>query len=190
MNARIAAPLLTLAVTLALPAFADDAWLHLRVEKTGDDAETVLINVPLEVAAKVLANVDNDHLRQGKVVLDREDRADFDFAAMWKAVREAPDADFVTVRSRDENVRIAKEKGYLLVLADEGAEEASGRETVRIRIPLAVADAMFGDDAANGELDIIAALRELGRTGNGELMTVDDGEETVRIWIDSQKDAR
>jgi cobalamin biosynthesis protein CbiD len=180
MNAR------TATVFLALAA---DAWLHVRVEKTGDDPETVSINVPLDLAAKVLGAVDDEHLRGGKVVLDAEDHPDVDLAAMWKAVREAPDAEFVTVKSRSENVRVAKDKGFLVVLADEQAEGEGKRSTVRVKVPLAVADAMFGPANAKGELDLIAALRELQRSGQGELMTVEDGEETIRIWIDDRNEA-
>lgn len=202
MNARVPLPLpsvaLAVAIGLAPAALAADAWLHVRVEKTGSQAESVLINVPLSVAAKVLASIDDEHLRQGKVVLDAEDLGEVDLAAMWRAVREAPDAEFVTVRSRHENVRVAKQNGYLLVLADTAVESAAAdgagepprrRESVRIRVPLAVADAMFGTAATGGELDLVAAIRELERTGNGDLLTVEDGDETVRIWIDRLKDA-
>lgn len=191
MNARTAVVALALAAALLLPApaLAADAWLHLRVAKGGDDPETVSINVPLELAAKVLGAVQDDHLHGGKVILDAEDHADVDLAAMWKAVREAPDAEFVTVKSRSENVRVAKEKGYLVVLADEQEDEPGRRSTVRIRVPLAVADAMFGPAGAKGELDLIGALRELQRSGQGELMTIEDGDETVRIWIDDRNEA-
>lgn len=191
MKARISAASLSLAAALLLsaPALAADGWLHVRVETGGDDAETVSINVPLELAAKVLAAVDDEHLKGGKVTLDLEDHADVDLAAMWKALREQPDAEFVTVKSRSERVRIAKEKGYLLVLAEERTGEDGKPSTVRVKVPLAVADAMFGGAAATGELDLVAALRELQRSGHGELMTVEDGDETVRIWIDDRNEA-
>jgi hypothetical protein len=193
MNARTAAVALALAAALLLPspapALAADAWLHVRVEKAGDDPETVSINVPLDLAARVLGTVSDEHVRDGKVVLDIEDHADVDLAAMWKAVREAPDAEFVTVKSRSENVRVAKDKGFLLVLAEERADEQGRRSTVRVKVPLAVADALFGAPGARGELDLVAALRELQRTGQGELMTVEDGDETVRIWIDDRNEA-
>ncbi len=191
MKARIIAVSLALAAALFVfaPALAADAWLHLRVEKSGDDPETVSINVPLDLAAKVLAAVDDEHLKGGKIVFDVEDHADVDLVAMWKAVREAPDAEFVTVKSRSENVRVAKDKGFLVILADEKSDEEGQRSTVRVKVPLAVADALFGAAGAKGELDLVAALRELQRTGNGELMTVEDGDETVRIWIDDRNEA-
>jgi len=190
MKARITTVSLAVAAALFVfaPALAADAWLHLRVDTAGDDPETVSINVPLDLAAKVLAAVDDEHLKGGKVVLDLEDHADVDLVAMWKAVREAPDAEFVTVKSRSENVRVAKEKGYLLVLADERDGEDGKRSTVRVKVPLAVADAMFGAAGKTGELDLVAALRELQRAGSGELMTVEDGDETVRIWIDDRNE--
>lgn len=191
MNARTAAIALALAAALLLPApaLAADAWLHVRVETAGDDPETVSINVPLDLAARVLGAVSDEHLRDGKVVFDLEDHGDVDLAAMWKAVREAPDAEFVTVKSRSENVRVAKDKGFLLVLAEERPDEQGRRSTVRVKVPLAVADALFGGPGARGQLDLVAALRELQRTGQGELMTVEDGDETVRIWIDDRNEA-
>ncbi|MCU0223615.1 MAG: hypothetical protein MUF27_06010 [Acidobacteria bacterium] len=191
MNARTAAVALAAALLLPspAPALAADAWLHVRVEKAGDDPETVSINVPLDLAARVLGAVSDEHVRDGKVVLDLEDHADVDLAAMWKAVREAPDAEFVTVKSRSEHVRVAKDKGFLLVLAEERPDEQGRRSTVRVKVPLAVADALFGAPGARGELDLVAALRELKRTGEGELMTVEDGDETVRIWVDDRNEA-
>ncbi len=191
MNAPCIATRLALAAALLLPgpALAAEAWLHLRVEKTGDDPETVSINVPLELAAKVLGAVDDEHLRGGRIRLDSADHDDVDLAALWRAVREAPDSEFVTVKSRSESVRVAKDKGYLLVLADEKGEDAGARWTVRIKLPLAVADAMFGAPGATGELDLAAALRELQRAGQGELLTVEDGNESVRIWIDGRSEA-
>jgi hypothetical protein len=197
MNARLArtAPLplalaLALALAVAPAALAADAWLHVRVEKGGDDPENVAINVPLEFAAKVLAAIDDEHLKGGKIVLDGDDHPDVDMAALWQAVKDAPDAEFVTVRSHDENVRVAKDKGYLLVLADEAKDEPGRSARVRIKVPLAVVDAMFGAAGTTGSMDLLGALRELQKGGHGELMTVEDGDETVRIWIDDRSESR
>ena len=47
-----------------------------------------------------------------------------------------------------------------------------------------VVDALLS--AGKDELDIVAALRALAATGDTELVSVKDAENTVRVWIDSK----
>jgi hypothetical protein len=39
------------------------------------------------------------------------------------------------------------------------------------------------------ELDLVAALQALGDHPDTELVTVEDGENTVRVWLDSKNTA-
>ena len=54
------------------------------------------------------------------------------------ALRDAPDSEFVTIRSREDSVRVAKEDGFLLVNVDE----ADG-DRVRVRVPMEVVDVLL-----------------------------------------------
>ena len=51
-----------------------------------------------------------------------------------------------------------------------------------MRLPSRVVDALL---AGGGEaLDLRAALDELKTGGLGEILSVDDGDESVRLWIE------
>ena len=90
------------------------------------------------------------------------------------------DADFITVEGVDEHVTVAKRGSDLRI---EVREEDEDDETVDIQIPLSVVEALL--EAEGDELDIVAALRELGRQEGTTLVTVKDDEDRVRIWVDS-----
>ncbi len=177
--------LLSLVLTFAAPAaIASELWLHVRVEgKTGDE-EIVRVNIPLSLVKAVLPMINEAQLRDGKIVLDAEgDLQGIDLQELWKAIQDTPDGDYVRVKSKEENVRVAKEKGFLLVNVDNSKESVN--ETVRVTIPLAVVDALLSTDST--ELDIMAAINALGAY-SGDLVTVQDGDTFVRIWIDDQQE--
>ena len=51
-------------------------------------------------------------------------------------------------------------------------------------MPLAVVDALLS--AGEKEFDLLAALSALAEHGEGELVVVQDGSSSVRIWIDDK----
>jgi hypothetical protein len=78
-------------------------------------------------------------------------------------------------------VRVAK-RGKMLTVKVEDLSEG-GREQVDIQVPVAVLHALVSGD--EGELDVAAAIRALGKHDTGDLVTVNDDDGTVvRIWID------
>ncbi len=161
---------------------AQDRWLHVRVESSQPRNENVRVNVPLELAAKVLSAINHDHLRNGKIKIDISQTKDVDLHALFDAIRTARDGEFVTVQDNDSDVRVAKQAGYFLVhVHDKGH---SKKEQVEIRIPMKVAEAMLS--AAHDEFDILAAVRALASQGDTELVSVKSDDETVRIWLDSK----
>ena len=174
-----------------------DQWIHVRVESTEDKGETVRVNVPVEMAEKVLPAINKDNLRNGKVHIDSAHLDDVDLRAMLDAVRTAKDGEYVTVQSKENDVRVAKSNGYLFIyvtdktsarkaiVKTETAKANAAKETrVEVKIPMKVVDALFS--AGKDELDIVAALHALSAHGDIELVTVKDSENTVRIWIDSK----
>jgi hypothetical protein len=171
----------------AAPAGATDRWLHIRVEdgRDGEEAETVHVNVPLTLAEKVLPAISADKLHEGKVRLDGEDLKDLDLRAMLQAVRDTQDGEFVTVDKGTDQVRVAKEKGHLVVKVREGKE---GGTKVDAQVPMEVVDALLSGE--KGELDLAAGVRALARHGEELLVTVTDGGSNVRIWVDSQNGSK
>jgi hypothetical protein len=186
---------------LAQTSAKSDQWIHVRVESKDKQGETVRVNVPVEMAEKVLPAIKHDNLQGGKIHIDNAHLDDVDLRAMLDAVRAAKDGEYVTVQSNEGNVRIAKMAGYLYIhVTEKNHEEKAGKKSdgkealakpatakeskVEIKIPMKVVDALFS--AGRDELDVVAALRALSSNGDTELVNVKDDENTVRIWIDSK----
>src|ERR1700682_3523298 len=92
-----------------------EQWIHVRVENKVSGGETVRVNVPVEMAAKVLPAIHNKNLKDGRVHIQNAHMDDVDFKALLDAVRTAKDGEYVTVQSNENNVRVAKSGGYLYV---------------------------------------------------------------------------
>jgi hypothetical protein len=187
-----------IAATLALTPFAGlaqnnsqkgsetggrDRWLHIRVDNPDSKEETVRVNVPLELAEKILPTINRDRLQSGKVKVDDIDCHGVDLRALLDAVRSSKDGEFVTVQNKDSDVRVAKQNDYFLVhVVDK--HHPSKKSNVEVKIPVKVVDALFS--AGKDELDLVAGLRALSAQGDTDLVSVKDEENTVRIWLDSK----
>jgi len=177
-----------------------DQWIHVRVESK-DDGETVRVNVPVDMAVKVLPAIKHEPLHDGKVHLKCAELNEVDLHAVLEAVRSSRDAEFVTVQGNGNDVRVAKNGGYLYIhvtdnnrqhnatknspSTETSAKAPSTRESkVEIKIPMKVVDALLSGE--KDELDVVAALHALSAAGETELVSVKDEENTVRVWIDSK----
>ncbi|MGA2419392.1 MAG: hypothetical protein ABSG69_04870 [Candidatus Acidiferrum sp.] len=195
----------------AQAASGGDRWLHVRVVSADGKGESVCVNVPLELAEKVLPAINKEQLHGGKVTIDKFDGEDVDFRAVLDAVRTSKDGEFVTVNGKDgEDVRVAKQGGFLVVHVtdnsghlqrhhhlnkdgdekksdDTAASKASATPSVshvEVRIPLSVVDALLS--AGKDQLDLVAGLKALSAQGDTELVSVKDEENSVRVWVDSK----
>jgi hypothetical protein len=165
-----------------------DQWIHVRVESKDDKGEAVHVNVPIEMAEKVLPAINHENLQGGKVRINHAHLNDVDLRTILDAVRSSKDGEYVTVQSNEEDVRVAKNAGYLYIHVRDkksGKHSDSGKDTkVEIKVPMKVVDALFS--AGKDELDVVAALRALSSNGDTELVSVKDDQETVHVWIDSK----
>ncbi|HKV61662.1 MAG TPA: hypothetical protein VJO16_07100 [Candidatus Acidoferrum sp.] len=164
-----------------------DRWLHVRVISSDAKGETVRVNVPLELAEKVLPAINKDRLHDGKVKIDNAHMNDVDLRTLVEAIRTTKDGEFVTVQSNDCDVRVAKQSNYLLVhVVDKNVHEKGEvkKSEVEVKVPMKVIDALFS--AGKDELDLVAALHVLSTQGDTELVSVKDHENTVRVWLDSK----
>jgi hypothetical protein len=167
----------------------DQRWLHVRVDDPGDKDQLVRINVPLALAEAVVSNVNHNQLQHGHINFGHADLNGVDLRAILDAVRNSADGQFVTVKNKDEDVSVAKQKGYLIIhVTDSGKSE---KQNVEIHVPMTVVDALVasgGHDLQN--LDVAGALHALAlHVGDTELVSVKDGKQTVRIWLDSKNDS-
>lgn len=196
LPARTSAQDTTSATTTS--AKTTEQWIHVRVESKEDHGETVRVNVPVEMAAKVLPAINKNNLHDGKVRIDSSHMNDVDLRTILDAVRSSRDGEYVTVQSHENNVRVAKSAGYLYIHVTDNSEgkkstakdskaeaKAAGHESkVEIKVPMKVVDALFS--AGKDELDLVAVLKALSAHGDTELVTVKDSENTVRVWVDSK----
>ncbi len=169
---RLSSLLLFLLVGSGTLAAADEPWLHIRVDKAGDDAAMVRVNVPLKMAEKVLTAM----LPDGKVKLG-DDPA---LRAVLEAIRTMEDAEYVTVDTVHGTVRVAKEKGYLIV---EGVAMENSPKMIDVKIPFSIVETLV--PAKGNELNVLAAFREFNAIDEVFIKAYDDSS-LVSVWIDSE----
>jgi hypothetical protein len=90
------------------------------------------------------------------------------------------------VQDGDGDVRISKKGAFLTIQVDETNRrgKAPSGERVEVKMPLDVIVALISGD--EDKLDLAAALQALAKHGSGDLVTVKDDGETVRVWIDDK----
>jgi hypothetical protein len=174
--------------TTAAAKPAAERYLHVKVDG-GTKGESVNVNVPLSMAIKILPTINHGELHNGRITISSADINDVDVRAILDAVRTAPDNEFVTVKSSEQDVRVAKSNGNLIIhVRDSGKDSGKSGQKVDVTVPMKVVDALFST-AKQNELDVAAAIRALGEAGETVLVTVQDAEQNVRIWIDSKSAA-
>lgn len=188
-RSRLVLVLVALAALTLTPALAQqDLWLHVRVDDR-DGGENVKVNIPLALVATVLPQIEaSPHLKGGKVqITERLGTEEIDLRALWAEVSKAADGEYVTVTSPTENVKVRKSQGFFLVDVDAKSDEGQGNEKVRVRMPLKVLDALFS--AGEDQIDIIAAINALSGFEGEDLVSVEEENSTVRIWVDRNQSA-
>jgi hypothetical protein len=185
MNVKKIIGVTLLAVGLtAGQAAAADLWLHLKVDGRDDK---VAMNLPLSMVRNLTSMIPQDSYRSGRVRVHDKDYSVAELRRAWRELQNGPDATYVTVEEPDSKVRIAKRGDYLELRATDRGDRGNG-ETVEAKVPLSVMAALLS--GSGNELNIAAALDELARFGEGELMTVTGRDETVRIWISDRSEER
>ena len=168
----------TAPTVLAAPA---ERYLHIKVDDPSK-GESVNVNVPLSMAEKILPTVNKGSLHNGRVTIGKADLNDVDVHAILDALRTAQDNEFVTVKEKDQEVRVAKSNGNIIVHVRDTGKES---QKVDVTVPMKVVDALLST-AKENELDVAAALRSLSDAGDALLVTVQDATQHVCIWVDSR----
>jgi len=179
---NIVRPAVAIAMTIlfSLPLLAQqkkDPWLHVEVNESKDDPETVKVNLPFSMVDVALKIVQDKKLNGGKFRLNSTELSVPDLKKMWIEFKKAGNADFVTVEKKTENVKISREGNYLLIKVSENKQQK-----VDLRVPVDVVDALLA--APGDELDIKAALVAMQQKGNSEILSVNDKDTKIRIWVD------
>jgi hypothetical protein len=177
-------PALTAAFALflggAAGALAQERWFHVRVTEGGSKPTTVAVNLPLSLIESALKLIPQHVQHEIDMELNDVDFEIEDLRAFWEDVRDVEDATFVTVESPEETVKVAKEGELLVARTTERTAEGA---QVDVRFPFAVLDALF-QGTGEHEVDLVGAARALAEYGDGDIVTVEDGETRVRVWVD------
>ena len=166
--------------------------LHVEVNEKGGDRVSIAVPVGFARAALSLAG-------KVQIELGTEDVSVKEIRGMWQELRESGRSASVDIKDGNDSVRITNKRGIVLVDVKE-----AGGDTVKIALPESAVDALFSGDGE--ELDLGAALGEIGDAHVGDIVRIDrarsasglprsdssrasgalidDGADSVRIWID------
>lgn len=183
--ARFAGAALLAAGLNAGAAGAADLWLHIDVHNKDKGGDQAKINLPISMIHNLAGMIPEDTQHAGRVHVKDHDYNIAEIRRAWRELQDGPDATFLTVNDPQSKVRIAKRGGYLELRATDQGGKA---ENVEARIPLSVMAALLS--GSGDQLNVDAALDELARFGEGELLTVTSDDETVRIWVDHASETR
>jgi len=163
---------------LAIVSAAPGQWLHVRVIELGENGDAVKVNIPLALVETVLPLVEPEELNGGRIKLDSKELTVPELRQIWSTLRSSGDFELASIQDDEMDMRITIEGDYLLVRSTEAS-----KNQISVTIPSRVVDALLSGEG--DELDIVAAVQELARSGEGEIVTVKDGESLVKVWIDS-----
>jgi len=154
-------------------------WFHVDVQSNGPDGESVRVNLPLKLVETVLPMIEQKELVKGNIELDELPLTVHQMREIWQTLQTEGDFELASIKDHDMNLRIYKKGDLLHVRSNEDA-----KDKILINIPAAVVDALLSGEGE--ELNITAAVKMLAQNDMGEIARIEDGHDTVRVWIDSK----
>ena len=176
---RVLGVFFSLAVMAAAVNAAGDLWLHVKVDE-GDGAK-VTVNLPVSIIEKAIPLLPVHELHHARISGEHADIELEDLRELWQEVSSSPDMTFVTVEDGGETVKVWKKSDWVYV----EVRDEDGPESVDVKVPMAVVDALLSGE----EINIEAAVRALVEHGEGEFVTVSDRDDNVRVWVDDTPEA-
>jgi hypothetical protein len=160
-----------------LAAQKKEPWFHVEVKENKAEPEYVKVNLPMSMVDVALNAIKDKKFYRGHLKLPTDEVSPADMRKIWSELKKAGNAEFVTVQQKNETVHVAKEGNYILVKITEGK-----KPKVDLKVPVGVVDALLA--GSGDELDTKGALMAMQKQNAGEILTVNDNETQVRIWID------
>jgi hypothetical protein len=180
--------LLATAAALLLPSTLLMAegkpWIHIQVRESDESGAKVNVNLPLSVVQVAVEAAPDKIISNGRIRIDHcghHDLSISDLRRMWRELKDSGEARFVEVEDEHEKVNVFRE-GDLVRIEVEDLDDAR-KETVNIKVPISVVDALFSGEG--DELNLQDALEQL-KDQRGEIVQVEGGDADVRIWIDER----
>jgi hypothetical protein len=160
-------------------------WIHIQVREHDGSKTKVDVNLPLSVVQVAIDAAPDKIISNGHIRIDHHRHHDLsisDLRRMWQELRDAGEAHFVEVEDEHEKVSVFRE-GDLIRIEVTDLDDEPESETVNVKVPISVVDALFSGDGE--ELNVRDAL-ELLKDQRGEIVRVEGGDADVRIWIDER----
>jgi hypothetical protein len=173
----LALGLVTASLSSSLVAQKKDPWFHVEVKENKAEPEYVKVNLPMSMVDVALKVIKDKKFNKGHFKLPTDEVSIADMRKIWSELRKAGNAEFVTVEKKDETVRVAKDGNYVLVKITENK-----KQKVDLKVPVSVVDALLA--GSGDELDIKGALLAMQKQNAGEILTINDNQTQVRVWID------
>lgn len=153
-------------------------WLHVQIENGASADRDVGINLPLRAAVAVLSMAPNTVVADGHLEVGPEYGVSVSgLREVWRELRDAGDAEFVTVQHGPSSVRIGRVGERVEIRVTETAKN----ERVEADVPVAVVDALLSGEGETVNID--AALETLD-TLRGDVVRVTDHDRRIRVWVD------
>lgn len=169
---------LSVAAGGALAQEAATPWIHVRVEEA--KGTKVNVNLPLPVVQAALELAPDKIIEKQQIRLHHGHKLKVsDLRKIWAQLADAGDAEFVSIEEEDKTVSVRRIGDRIEVRVDDPDEGGQ----VRVDVPVALVDALLSGEG--DEINIAGALAELGKL-RGEIVTVTDKDDTVRVWIDEK----
>lgn len=169
-----------LVALLVVPAaaYAETAWIHVRVEEPEKQSK-VAVNLPLSVVEVALEAAPEMIESHGKVKFGEKHGMKLeDVRKIWAELAAVGDAELVSVEDKDQTVKVWRKADQVHVRV-----EKAGKEEVRVEVPVSLVDALLSGEGDT--VNIKAAVAELQKK-RGDIVTVSEPDTTVRVWIDEQ----
>jgi hypothetical protein len=165
----------------ASPLVAQTPWIHVEVDEAGEEETRVRLNLPLSLVQVALDAAPDKIVKEGHLHLGHAEH-DIDVEELrraWQELRNAGDAELLSVEEADETVSIRRAGDLVLIDVDDRKDG----DKVNIQLPVTVVDALLSGEG--DELNVKDAVAEL-KALRGDIVRVDDGDSKVRIWIDER----
>jgi hypothetical protein len=178
---RMTTALIAMALLVAAPLAADDStrWLNVHVTEHEDGAN-IEVHLPLSLVLSVIRSVNVENFNAGKVDIELDEDVDIDWPEVFRAIKDAPDGDFVKVDAEDATVVVTKAGGTITV--DVDAVDDDEQAKVNVTLPASFIDAIQVDE--DNRIDVAAILESFSDFPDGDLVTVTSPDADVRVWVE------
>ena len=152
-------------------------WFNVDVSEH-DEGTEVHVHLPMSIVQTVLGAVEQGKIHHGDLHVDCGD-VEMDWPAVMKALRDAPEGQYVTVKGREADVVMRKSGGTVEI---DVRDHKGNDERVEVTVPASLLDAFNIDQ--HGNIDLKALAAGLDTLGPGELVRVTSKEASVRVWVE------